>query len=377
MKIACRCDVPLEKSTIEKIAMFCQVEPDQVLGVHNVSSTYHVPLLLETQGLITTIGNILNLDSVPKPKALVDRGQRTWTEWKRLTTQQERLFESVTIVLVGKYTNLHDSYLSVIKSLEHSAMRCGKKLNLVWVDASNLEPQAQLDNPAEFHKAWHDVCTADGILVPGGFGHRGTEGMISAAKWARENKIPYLGVCLGMQIAVIEFARHVCDMPKASSVELHEQCPDPVVIFMPEIDPTTMGGTMRLGLRPTLFQPGSEWSRLRKLYGEKTEIHERHRHRYEVNPEYIDRLAKGGLEFIGKDDKGVRMEILELKDHPWYVGVQFHPEYLSRVLEPSKPYLGFVAAAAGCLEKVSNEVEQLSNGDLLGRLTNGLNGVRI
>jgi CTP synthase len=357
--------------------MFCQVESDQVVAVHNVSSTYHVPLLLETQGLITTIQNILNLDSVSKSKALVDRGQRTWTEWKKLTTQQDRLFESVNIVLVGKYTNLHDSYLSVIKSLEHSAMRCGKKLNLIWVDASNLEDQAKIDNPAEFHKAWHEVCTADGILVPGGFGHRGTEGMIQAARWARENKTPYLGICLGMQIAVIEFARHVCDMPKASSIELHEQCSDPVVIFMPEIDPTTMGGTMRLGIRPTLFQPGSEWSRLRKLYGEKREIHERHRHRYEVNPEYIGRLTKGGLEFIGKDDKGVRMEILELKDHPWYVGVQFHPEYLSRVLQPSKPYLGFVAAASGCLEKVSMEVGQMSNGDLLGSLTNGLNGVRI
>lgn len=377
IKIACRCNVPLEKGTIEKIAMFCQVEPDQVVAVHNVSSTYHVPLLLEKQGLVTTIRNILNLDSVQKSKALVDRGQKTWTEWNRLTSQHDRLFESVNIVLVGKYTNLHDSYLSVIKSLEHSAMRCCKKLNLIWVDASNLEAQAQLENPAEYHKAWHDVCTADGILVPGGFGHRGTEGMIQAAKWARENKTPYLGICLGMQIAVIEFARHVCGMPEASSVELHEQCPDPVVIFMPEIDPTTMGGTMRLGIRPTIFQPGSEWSRLRKLYGESTEIHERHRHRYEVNPEYIDRLAEGGLDFIGKDDKGVRMEILELKDHPFYVGVQFHPEYLSRVLQPSKPYLGFVAAASGCLEKISAEVGQMSNGDLLGSLTNSLNGVRI
>ena len=357
--------------------MFCQVEPDQVIAVHNVSSTYHVPLLLETQGLIPTISDILNLDSVPKSKSLVDRGQRTWTEWKKLTTQHDRLFESVSIVLVGKYTNLHDSYLSVIKALEHSAMRCAKKLNLIWVDASNLEDQTKTNNPAEFHKAWHEVCTADGILVPGGFGTRGTEGMIQAARWARENKIPYLGICLGMQIAVIEYARHVCDMPKASSVELNEQCADPVVIFMPEIDPTTMGGTMRLGLRPTLFQPGSEGSRLRKLYGEKTEIHERHRHRYEVNPEYVDRLAKAGLEFIGKDDKGVRMEILELKDHPWYVGVQFHPEYLSRVLQPSRPYLGFVAAAAGCLDQVSLEVGEMSNGGLLGSLTNGLNGVRI
>jgi CTP synthase len=363
--------------------MFCQVEPEQVIAVHNVSSTYHVPLLLEKQGLITTIRDILKLDDIPKSKALIDRGQRTWTEWNRLTSQQERLFDSVSIVLVGKYTTLHDSYLSVIKSLEHSAMRCGKKLKLIWVDASNLEDQAKIDDPAAFHKAWHEVCTANGILVPGGFGHRGTEGMIQAAKWARENKIPFLGICLGMQIAVIEFARHVCGIPGAKSVEFDDNCTDPVVIFMPEIDKTTLGGTMRLGIRPTLFQSGSEWSRLRQLYGEVKEIHERHRHRYEVNPDYIDRLAKGGLEFVGKDDKGVRMEILELKDHPWYVGVQFHPEYLSRVLDPSKPYLGFVAAAAGCLERVTEDVMRNStvltngvNGTVEG-LTNGLNGVRI
>jgi CTP synthase len=363
--------------------MFCQVEPYQVVAVHNVSSTYHVPLLLEQQGLIKTIREILSLDSVTKSKYLIDRGQRTWTEWKNLTTQQDRLFDTVSIVLVGKYTNLHDSYLSVIKSLEHSAMRCGKKLNLIWVDASNLEDQAKTDDPAAFHKAWHELCTANGILVPGGFGNRGTEGMIQAAKWARINKTPYLGICLGMQIAVIEFARHVCDMPKASSVELNEQCEDPVVIFMPEVDKTKLGGTMRLGLRPTIFQEGSEWSRLRQLYGEKTTIHERHRHRYEVNPEYIDRLQTDGLHFVGKDDKGERMEIVELKDHPWFVGVQFHPEYLSRVLDPSKPYLGFVAAAAGCLKRVTEETVERekerakaeTNGD--GQLVNGLGGIRI
>lgn len=365
--------------------MFCQVETDQVVAVHNVSSTYHVPLLLEKQGLVKTIGNILNLDGIPKSKSLVDRGQRTWTEWKSLTTQQDRLFDTVSIALVGKYTNLHDSYLSVIKSLEHSAMRCGKKLNLVWVDASHLEEPAKTEEPAKYHKAWHEVCTANGILVPGGFGHRGTEGMIEAARWARENKTPYLGICFGMQIAVIEFARHVCGIPGASSVELNEHCPDPVVIFMPEIDKTNLGGTMRLGLRPTEFQPGSEWSRLRQLYGEKTEIHERHRHRYEVNPDYISKLSEAGLEFVGKDDKGVRMEILELKDHPWYVGVQFHPEYLSRVLDPSRPYLGFVAAAAGCLEKVTQDMMKgsgvLTNGvnghSEVDGVTNGMNGVRI
>ncbi len=159
-----------------------------------------------------------------------------------------------------------------------------------------------------------------------------------------------------MQISVIEWGRHVCNLPQASSTEFQEHCPDPVVIFMPEIDKTTLGGTMRLGTRPTIFQPGIEWSKLRQLYGEKKVINERHRHRYEVNPDYIERLSQHGLNFIGKDDKGVRMEILELKDHPWYVAVQFHPENLSRVLQPSKPYLGFVAAAAGCLEQITKEL---------------------
>lgn len=360
---------------MDKIAMFCQVEPEQVIGVHNVPSTYHVPLLLEQQGLVKMVSEILKLDTVPKAKGLVARGQATWTEWKSLTMQQDRLYETVNIALVGKYTALHDSYLSVIKALEHSAMRCGKKLNLIWVESSDLEEQTRLNNTPAFHKAWHEVCTANGILVPGGFAQRGTEGMIAAAKWAREQKTPFLGICLGMQIAVIEFARHVCNIPKAGSVELEgEQCEDPVVIFMPEGDRTKMGGTMRLGLRPTIFQEGSEWSRLRQLYGEVKQINERHRHRYEVNPDYIDRLHDAGLEFIGKDDKGERMEIVELKEHPYYVGVQFHPEYLSRVLMPSKPYLGFVAAASGCLEKVTADVLAKE-----GIMPNGhaVNGVRI
>ena len=332
--------------------MFCQVESDQVVAVHDVSSTYHVPLLLEKQGLIPVLRNILKLNAATISPELVKRGQETWREWKRLTVAQDHLFETVKIALVGKYTKLHDSYLSVVKSLEHAAMRCGKKLELIWVDAAHLEPQTDQEKHASFHKAWHEVCTADGILVPGGFGERGVEGMIAAAKWARQNDTPYLGICLGMQVAVVEFARNICNIPHASSVEFNENTSDPVVIYMPEIDRDKLGGTMRLGLRPTLFQPGSEWSKLRKLYGEKNEVLERHRHRYEVNPQYIERLAKGGLDFIGKDDKGERMEIMELKDHPWYVAVQFHPEYLSRVLHPSKPYLGFLAASSKCLDRV-------------------------
>ncbi len=367
--------------------MFCQVEPDQVIAVHDVSSTYHVPLLLEKQGLIGVLRNILKLDALTIPKALLIKGQRTWQEWKTLTVSQERLFESVSIALVGKYTNLHDSYLSVIKSLEHAAMACTKKLKLIWVDAAHLETQTLQSSPADYHKAWHEVCTANGILVPGGFGHRGTEGMIAAANWARKNKTPYLGICLGMQLAVIEYARNVCNIPHAASIELDERTTDPVVIFMPEIDKTTLGGTMRLGLRPTIFQHGSEWSKLRKLYGASISddtINERHRHRYEVNPAYVERLTQAGLDFVGKDDRGERMEIMELRDHPWFVGVQFHPEYLSRVLSPSKPYLGFVSSSAGCLDEVTarGRTAGLTNGVGSGgvdmeELVNGVGGVKV
>ncbi|KAI5779691.1 CTP synthase [Geopyxis carbonaria] len=364
--IACRCQEPLQVSTINKIALFCDVENEQVIAVHDVNSTYHVPLLLESQKLINVLSSTLALDKIPVSDAYIQKGKTLWHEWKTLTLAQDRLFDNVTIALVGKYTDLHDSYLSVVKSLEHSAMRCGRKLNLVWVEAEALEPATNISDPAKFHKAWHDVCTAGGILVPGGFGVRGTEGMIAAAKWARTNKTPYLGICLGMQIAVIEYARNVCGLKDAHSVEISANSTEPVVIFMPEGSKTHLGGTMRLGIRPTIFQKGSEWSKLRQLYGEAGEILERHRHRYEVNPEYVDRLTEAGLNFVGRDDLGERMEIVELKDseHPWYVGVQFHPEYMSRVLDPSKPYLGFVAASAGVLDQVLTKTKayEFSNG---------------
>ncbi|KAK5219195.1 CTP synthase ura7 [Exophiala xenobiotica] len=348
--VACRCQDQLIESTTSKIAMFCQVEPSQVIAVHDVDSTYHVPMLLEQQGILVQLRELFRLDQYTIPPSLVEKGQKIWRDWNTLTKSQNRRIhlEEVTIALVGKYTNLHDSYLSVIKSLEHSAMACSRALNLVWIDASNLEKTTLESSPESYHKAWHDLCTADGVLVPGGFGHRGTEGMIAAANWARTKPKPYLGICLGMQLAVIEYARNVCGLKSAGSVELEENPADPVIIFMPEIDKATMGGNMRLGLRATNFQEGTEWSRLRKLYHSEPAILERHRHRYEVNPDYIDRLS--GLNFIGKDDKGERMEIIELKDHPFFVGVQFHPEYLSRVLRPSPPYLGFVAACAGVLE---------------------------
>ncbi|KAL4918313.1 CTP synthase N-terminus-domain-containing protein [Aspergillus aurantiobrunneus] len=351
--IACRCETPLEEMTIRKLAGTCQVERDQVVGVHNVSTTYQVPILLETQGFLNTIKGLLEINALQIDSKYKEQGKIMWQKWHGLAMSQDHVFDTVSIVLVGKYTSLHDSYLSVTKALEHASMHCQKKLNLVWVEASHLEDDHQQTNPAEYYKAWHSVSTADGILVPGGFGQRGTEGMVKCAEWARTKNVPFLGICLGLQVAVIEYARNVCEMDKADSTEFNEECEQPAIVYMPEIDKTKMGGTMRLGKRPTLFQEGTEWSKFRKLYGDKGEIWERHRHRYEVNPDLVETLESAGLSFIGKDETGKRMEVIELKDHRWYVGVQFHPEYLSRVITPSKSFLGFFAAAAGCLDEIT------------------------
>ena len=329
-------------------------------------TVYQVPLLLEEQGMRKLLESTLQLDKIIPSPIRVQKGGEIWKTWNKTVVPKTHL-ESVNIALVGKYVDLHDAYLSVVKSLEHSAMRCNRKLNLIWVDSENLEEKTKISDPTSYHKAWHEVCTASGILVPGGFGSRGTEGMMQAARWARERKTPYLGICLGYQVAVIEYARSVCGLTNATSEEFDAQAEHRVIIFMPEGSKDTMGGTMRLGLRSTHFQPGSEYSKLRALYGEVPMIQERHRHRYETNPDYVETFEKAGLTFIGKDDSGDRMEIFELKDHPWFVGVQYHPEYLSRVLDPSRPYLGFVAASSGCLEEVTKE--------LLQEKTNFVNGV--
>jgi len=381
-------------------------------------SIYQVPLLLETQGLVKLLKSGLRLDDIAIPPSLITKGESVWHQWKALTTQDQRYLDAVSIALVGKYTQFHDSYLSVLKSLEHSAMRCKRRLQLIWVDSELLEPAALEKDPAKYHKAWTEVCTSDGVLVPGGFGTRGTEGMIEAAKWARENNRPYLGICLGMQIAVIEYARNVCGAKDATSEEFSKESTpkiqstldiknlhingtgssdatsqglppnhstvngdttngasppeladldnksNNVIVFMPEIDKTTMGGTMRLGRRATHFQPQYSWSKLRALYGGRRDIHERHRHRYEVNPAWVPTLEKAGLAFVGKDDDGVRMEVVEIKSNNWFVGVQFHPEYLSRVLNPSRPYLGFVAACSGVLDQITKEEANWDDGDM-------------
>jgi len=347
--IACRLIIPqpLAKATKEKISMFCHVASEQVVGVHDVTSVYHVPLLLQSQGIVEFLKRRLNLTSLNLSSNMLEHGISLESRWKTITTDQERLFDHVYIALVGKYTELKDSYMSVIKALEHAAFRCRRKLILHWVESSDLEPEQQDADPRKYHDAWRTVVGANGILVPGGFGERGTEGMMLAIKWAREQNLPFLGICLGFQLAVVEWARHVLNLPGSRSTEFVADPADPVIIFMPEISRTHMGGTMRLGLRPTVFQQDTEWSRIRKLYGGADTVWERHRHRYEVNPGYVERLHTSGMAFIGRDEKGERMQIMELPNHPFFVGLQAHPEFCTRPLNPSPPFLGFVAAACG------------------------------
>ena len=310
--LVCRSSAPLNPETRAKLAAFCHVPEEAVISTHDVPNIYHVPLMLEAQGLCATLGLKV------QPNGLLD-------DWRRMAHHLDALQENVTIAMVGKYTDLSDAYLSVIKALQHAAMAADRKLTIDWLEAGELEHGVADDVHAD---AWKRLRAADGILVPGGFGHRGVEGKILAANYARTNGVPYFGICLGLQVAAIEFARNVLGMEGSTSTEFDEDCPNPAVIFMPEISTTHLGGTMRLGSRPTLFQVDD--CKVKRLYGGSESVDERHRHRYEVNPELIERLEAAGLTFVGKDETGQRCEILELPDHPYFVAVQYHPEFKSR-----------------------------------------------
>ena len=327
--LVCRSSAPLNPETRAKLAAFCHVPEEAVISTHDVPNIYHVPLMLEAQGLCATLGLKV------QPNGLLD-------DWRRMAHHLDALEENVTIAMVGKYTDLSDAYLSVIKALQHAAMAADRKLTIDWLEAGELEHGVADDVHAD---AWKRLRAADGILVPGGFGHRGVEGKILAANYARTNGVPYFGICLGLQVAAIEFARNVLGMEGSTSTEFDEDCPNPAVIFMPEISTTHLGGTMRLGSRPTLFQVDD--CKVKRLYGGSESVDERHRHRYEVNPELIERLEAAGLTFVGKDETGQRCEILELPDHPYFVAVQYHPEFKSRPGRPSPPFLGLILAASG------------------------------
>ncbi|KAI0217671.1 CTP synthase 1 [Lamellibrachia satsuma] len=339
--IMCRSQTILSEQVKEKISNFCHVPPEQVIGVHDVGSIFRVPLLLEDQKLVEFFAERLHIP-LPRP-----RPRKFLLKWRDLADRQDRLLKEVTIALVGKYTRLEDAYASVIKALTHAAMACNHKLNLKYIEATDLEIETQQEDPVRYHEAWHQLCSSNGVLVPGGFGMRGMEGKVLAAGWARKTKKPFLGICLGMQCAVIEFARNRLDWMDAHSTEAEPSTTHPVVIEMPEHHPGQLGGTMRLGLRKTIFKPGT--SIIRRLYGNVDHVEERHRHRYEVNPTFVAQFEEKGLKFVGHDVDQERMEILELEDHPYFVAVQYHPEYISRPMKASPPYFGLLLAACGKL----------------------------
>jgi CTP synthase len=314
-----RCSDPLDSQTREKIALFCDVPRNAVFSNPDVEDIYHVPLMLEDEGLDEYVMDHLGLASEALPTTERD------TEWRDRVTRNTE--ETVEIALVGKY-GLEDAYISIHEALKHAGLERNVEVERTWVHSETL---------ADGHDSeLHDV---DGIVVPGGFGSRGTEGKIEAIRYARENDVPFLGLCLGFQMAVVEYARNVLGLGGAHSAELDEETPHPVIDLLPEQkELDDMGGTMRLGTHVTEIENGSL---AHDLY-EGTTCEERHRHRYEVNPEYIPDLEDAGLVFSGTS--GRRMEIVELPDHPYFIGTQFHPEFRSRPTRASPPFVGLMDA---------------------------------
>nr|CAG4647826.1 EOG090X04HX [Moina brachiata]SVE92952.1 EOG090X04HX [Moina brachiata] len=343
--IVCRSEMPIVEEVKQKISNFCHVKPDQVICIHDCTSTFRVPLMMEEQGVIEFFSERLKLAiGTPRPKRFM------W-KWRDLADRHDNVRKVVEIALVGKYTQLEDAYASVTKSLQHAALCINRRLILSYIDATSLEEATKVDNPVKYHQAWQILCRSGGVIVPGGFGKRGMEGKIAAITWCRTTNKPYLGICLGLQAAVIEFTRNIMNWKEANTTEIDPSTAYPVVIDMPEHNPGQLGGTMRLGKRKTIFHGDST---LKKLYGNVESVDERHRHRYEVNPEFVEQIEKAGLQFVGRDETGNRMEIIELPNHPYFVATQYHPEYISRPLKPSPPYLGLVLAAAGKLQTYLN-----------------------
>ncbi len=320
--IIARGPAPLSPDIKAKISLFCDVPPEAVISVPDQPVIYEVPLVLEAQGVGDHLCRLLGLG---------DR-EPDYTAWKSFLAKYRQETGSIEIAVVGKYTELRDAYLSHIEAFHHCQGRLGCAIHLQWYDAEDL-PR----NPAALAR----LQRSDGLLVPGGFGARGVEGKMVAIQVARDQGIPFLGVCYGFQMAAVEFARHQLGLAQANTTEVDLHTPDPVVCLLEEQKQlASMGGTMRLGAQRVLLEPNS---RVAKIYG-RTEIWERHRHRYEINPQYLDRFAELGLKVSGRSVDG-RVEVLELREHPFFLGVQFHPEFLSRPEAPHPLYLEFVQAA--------------------------------
>lgn len=324
--IVCRTEIPLENGIKEKIASFCNVQKDCVVENLDAPTLYAVPLALEKGGLATAVLKCLRLPDV----------QPDLAEWENMVDTVLSLGKDgrkVRIALVGKYVALHDAYLSVAEALRHGGIANKIDVEIDWVDSESITAE----NAAEILKE------ADGILVPGGFGDRGIEGKIQAARYARENGVPFFGICLGMQMAVIEFARDVLGLTEANSTEFNESTANPVIHIMPDQkNVENMGGTLRLGLYPCKLSDGS---RISAVYGGEPLIYERHRHRYEYNNEYRETLTNAGLSIGGLSPDNRLVETVEIKEHPWFIGVQFHPEFKSRPNRAHPLFASFIEAA--------------------------------
>ena len=325
--IVCRSEKPISKEMREKMAMFCDVDPDAVIQNLTAKSIYQVPMLMEEQGLDSIVLRKLELEDKPKDMSgwhdMVDRILKKYDQ-------------KVTIAVVGKYVALQDAYISITESLRHAAVANEAELEIKWVNAEEIEAES-----VDMDKVMEGV---NGILVPGGFGNRGIEGKIKAIQYAREHKIPFFGICLGMQCAVIEFARHVCGMADANSSEFAPETTHPVIDLMPEqLDVEDMGGTMRLGLYPCKVYPHTL---TQKAYKQEL-IYERHRHRYEFNNAFRETIVSKGLQLGGTLPNGRLVEIVELPEsvHPWFLGAQFHPEFKSRPTNSHPLFRDFIGAA--------------------------------
>jgi CTP synthase len=320
--LICRADRPMGEDIRRKIALFADTELDSVIPAMNAPTLYDIPLSLHDEGLDELVLDRLGLSAPPADLA----------EWREMVERLHAAEDSVRVAIIGKYIKLQDAYLSVVEALGHAGGAHGLKVELDWVDSENLTDR---------ESTRRRLADADGILVLPGFGHRGTEGKIEAARYARESGTPYLGLCLGMQIEVIEFARNVAGLRDANSTEFDQDTPHPVIDIMADQVGVDKGGTMRLGRYPCKIVPGTLAAEVYETYL----VDERHRHRYEVNNGYRDALQDAGMVFSGTSPDGRLVEIAELKDHPFYIGSQFHPEFKSRPLRPHPLFKGFVGAA--------------------------------
>lgn len=324
-----RAKTPLDEDIKRKISMFCDVPVKAVISAPDAQNIYEVPLIIKEQNISEFIFGKLKLNAA----------HCDLDEWRGFVSRLISPTHSVNIAIVGKYVDLKDSYFSVTESLYHAGAKEDTDVNIIWIEAEDLEKETHEASLEEVEKRLTDV---HGVVVPGGFGERGTDGKVLAIEYIRKNNIPFIGLCLGFQLAVVEFSRNVLGLERAHSSEFDQDTPHPVIDILPEqLGIKTMGGTMRLGEQLVLIDEGSL---AHDIYASR-EISERHRHRYEVNPDYIDRIEEGGLKFTGRDEEGIRMEICEYPDHPYFIASQFHPEFKSRPMRPTPMFHNLILHA--------------------------------